>query len=114
MPGKRRLARSTCAAYEGIIRLYLVPGLGHLRLVELRDKHARDLYDAILQVNRPLPASEKPSELLQRQLDARALSTQKFPCGRQAVPQAEAADLARQSQEGSCGAVVRAELGGQV
>ncbi|WP_165970706.1 tyrosine-type recombinase/integrase [Actinomadura sp. 6K520] len=81
LPGKRRLAKSTYADYEEIIRLYLAPGLGHLKLVELRDKHARDLYDAILQINKPLPTSEKPSELLQRLLDARALSPQKFPPG---------------------------------
>ncbi|MEU5992040.1 hypothetical protein ABZ806_23980 [Spirillospora sp. NPDC047418] len=58
-----------------------MPGLGHLKLVELRDKHARDLYDAILQINKPLPTSEKPSELLQRFLDARALPRKKFPPG---------------------------------
>ncbi|WP_176611537.1 site-specific integrase [Actinomadura sp. WMMB 499] len=77
LPGKRRLAKSTYADYEEIVRLYLVPGLGHLKLVELRDKHARDLYDAILQINRPLPDSEKPSDLLQRLLEVRALSTRK-------------------------------------
>ncbi|MEV5828906.1 site-specific integrase [Spirillospora sp. NPDC052242] len=80
LPGKQRLARSTYADYEEIVRLYLVPGLGHLKLVELRDKHARDLYDAILQINRPLPDSEKPSDLLQRLLEVRALSPRKtFP-----------------------------------
>ncbi|WP_239331917.1 site-specific integrase [Frankia sp. CiP3] len=65
------LARSTLAAEREAIMLYLKPGLGHLRLVELRDAHVRDLYAAMRQINRS-EGEGKPPELLRRLLAARA------------------------------------------
>jgi hypothetical protein len=39
LSAKGRLRSSTERSYRGHIRLYLKPGLGHLRLTELRDIH---------------------------------------------------------------------------
>ncbi len=66
------LARSTLAAEREAITLYLAPGLGHLRLVELRAAHIRDLYAAMRQINRGEGEGTKPPELLRRLLAARA------------------------------------------
>ncbi|WP_425544453.1 hypothetical protein [Actinomadura bangladeshensis] len=53
LPAKREsLSSSTFADYAEIVQLYLVPGLGDLKLVDLRDKQVIDLYEAILQINR--------------------------------------------------------------
>lgn len=77
LPGKKRLARNTYADYAEIVRLYLKPGIGHFRLVDLRDHHVNDLYEAIQQINQPLPEGEKPTELLRRLLAVRADSRKK-------------------------------------
>lgn len=56
LPAKKEsLSASTFADYTEIVQLYLAPGLGHLKLVDLRDKHVIALYEAILQINRLLP-----------------------------------------------------------
>ncbi|GAA1832965.1 site-specific integrase [Actinomadura chokoriensis] len=82
LPAKKEsLSGSTFADYAEIVQLYLVPGLGHLKLVDLRDKHVIDLYEAILQINRPLPEGDKPSELLRRLLEVRAYSTRPLKVG---------------------------------
>jgi integrase len=65
---KPRTAESTREA----IRLYWAPALGHLRLVDVRDHHICEAIRAMMQINQPLPAGEKPSEMLRRMLDARA------------------------------------------
>lgn len=73
MAGKRNLKPSTRETDEEAFRLYWKPGLGpRVRLVDLRDQHVSDVIDAMLQVNRPLPEGEKPSEVLRRMLEARA------------------------------------------
>ena len=65
------LARSTLESYREGVELYFKPGLGHLRLVDLRDEHIRDLYAAMRKINRP-EADEDRSDLMRRLLAARA------------------------------------------
>lgn len=55
------LKKSTLDAEREAIALYLKPGLGHLRLVDLRDGHIRDLYAAMRLMNRP--AETDPGDL---------------------------------------------------
>ena len=69
---KLRLKPTTYESYEEAVRLYFAPGVGHLRLVELRDRHLQDLVTAMTQLNRPLRDGEKPSELLRRLVAVRA------------------------------------------
>jgi integrase len=69
---KLRLKPRTYESYDEAVRLYFKPGIGHLRLVDLRDHHLQDLVTAMMQINRPLPDEEKPSELLRRLIAARA------------------------------------------
>ena len=69
---KLRLKPRTYQSYEEAVRLYFAPGVGHLRLVELRDRHLQDLVTAMTQLNRPLRDGEKPSELLRRLVAVRA------------------------------------------
>jgi integrase len=69
---KLRLKPRSYETAEEAIRLYWRPGLGHLRLVEVRDHHVQDVITAMMQVNRPLPDGEKPSETLRRLTAARA------------------------------------------
>lgn len=64
------LKRSTLATDREVIDLYLKPGLGHIKLVDLRDHHIRDLYAAMRLINRDEGA--RPSEILRRLLEARA------------------------------------------
>ncbi|MGI8333599.1 tyrosine-type recombinase/integrase [Actinomadura scrupuli] len=74
---KLSLKDSTRGSYSETIELYLKPGLGHLRLVDLRDHHAEEFYNALLQLNRPLPAGRKQSEMLRRLIAVRADSVKK-------------------------------------
>lgn len=71
--GKKRLKDSTRQSYEEAIRLYGKPGLGHVRLDEVRETHLEKLYEAMGQINN-LPTEEKPSEMLRRLLAARSLA----------------------------------------
>ncbi|WP_346050301.1 tyrosine-type recombinase/integrase [Actinomadura chokoriensis] len=75
--GKVDLKNSTLSSYREAVELYHKPGLGHLRLVDLRAHHVSELYAAMLQINQPLPEGKKPSELLRRLIDARADSAKK-------------------------------------
>jgi len=78
---------STLASYREACELYLRPGLGHLRLVDLRGEHFRDLYAAMRLINRPA-ADGDTSDMLRRLLVARAsrdgkrLSTRPLTDGR--------------------------------
>lgn len=67
---KTDLKPSTRHGYEAHIRIYLKPGLGHLKLTELRDDHFDDLYQAMRQIGRDLKG-KRPSFLLARLLEAR-------------------------------------------
>lgn len=71
--GKKRLKDSTRDSYMEAIRLYGKPGLGHVRLDQLRETHLGALYEAMAQINN-LPPGEKPSEMLRRLVAARALA----------------------------------------
>src|SRR3954447_7031094 len=47
LSGKARLRSNTRRSYRGHLDLYLKPGLGHLKLVDLRDVHIERLYAAL-------------------------------------------------------------------
>lgn len=63
--------RSTLDSEREAIALYLKPGLGHIKLADLRSSHIRDLYAAMRRLNR-LGAESDRSELLRRLREARA------------------------------------------
>jgi integrase len=69
---KLELKPRTYDSYVEAVALYFRPGVGHLRLVDLRDFHLQELVRQMLGLNRPLPAGERPSELRRRLTDARA------------------------------------------
>ena len=71
---KAKLKPSTYRSYEEAVRLYHRPGLGHLRLGDVREHHFEQLYAAAAQINN-LPEGTKPSEMLRRLLAARATAT---------------------------------------
>jgi hypothetical protein len=62
---------STLASYREAVELCFKPGLGHLRVADLRDHHFRDLAAAMRKINTPA-ADGDLSDLLRRPLDARA------------------------------------------
>ena len=63
---------STRASIREAITLYWRPAIGHLRLVDVRDHHVAEAVRAMLQINQPLPDGERPSEMLRREIAARA------------------------------------------
>jgi integrase len=65
------LKPSTLDSYREAIELYFKPGLRHVRLVDLRDHHFRDLYAALRLINRPEQDGDR-GDLLRRLLQARA------------------------------------------
>lgn len=71
---KLRLKPNTYESYVDAARLYFGPGVGHVRLVDLRDHHLQDLVTAMMLINRPVPEDldETMAELLRRLLAARA------------------------------------------
>ncbi len=69
LASKRGLKATTRAAAREHIALYFKPGLGHLRLADLRDRDFEQLYEAMRQLGSP---TSKRSELLRRLLAARA------------------------------------------
>jgi len=69
LAGKVNLEPKTRQGYESHLRLYLKPGLGHLRLTDLRDHHVEQLYAAMRQVGHDRHA--KPSPILARILEVR-------------------------------------------
>lgn len=78
LDGKKALAPSTRHGYATHIALYLDPGIGHLKLADLREHHLVELYEAMGRINRPA-AEELPTgarlELMRRLLAARAGAT---------------------------------------
>ena len=70
--GKLDVKASTHESIDEAIRLYWLPALGHLRLVDLRDFHISEAVREMLRINRPMPAGERPSEVLRRMVAARA------------------------------------------
>lgn len=68
------LKRSTLDAEREAINLYLKPGLGHLKLADVRDRHIRDLYATMRVINRPgEDTAEVDPETLRRLVAARAV-----------------------------------------
>ena len=67
---KPNLKARTWSSYEEAVRLYFGPGIGHIRLADLRDHHIRVLYAAMRKINRP-EAGTGNDELLRRLLAAR-------------------------------------------
>jgi integrase len=65
------LKPSTLASYREASGLYLKPGLGHIRLTDLRDHHFRDLAVAMRKINTSA-AQEDRTDLMRRLLAARA------------------------------------------
>lgn len=68
---EREIKPSTLDSYREAIELYFRPGLGHVKLTELRDHHFRDLYAAMRKINR-LAQDDSQDETLRRLLEARA------------------------------------------
>lgn len=50
---ERELKPKTLDSYREAIELYFRPGLGHVRIAELRELHFRDLYASMRPINRP-------------------------------------------------------------
>jgi integrase len=65
-------------------RLYWVPALGHMRVVDVRRRHVEEALREMMKINRPLPDGERPSEALRRMILARADDA------RRALPDGEA------------------------
>ncbi|MGO8959398.1 MAG: tyrosine-type recombinase/integrase [Streptosporangiaceae bacterium] len=65
------LKPSTLASYREAVELYFRPGLGHVRLADLRDHHFRDLYAAMRLINRTGQDADN-GDLLRRLLRARS------------------------------------------
>jgi hypothetical protein len=68
---KPGLKPRTWASYEEAVRLYFAPGIGHVKLAELRDHHIRALYAAMRRINRPDAPAGGDEEMLRRLLAAR-------------------------------------------
>jgi integrase len=66
--GKAGIAADTRVSYASHLRLYLTPGLGALRLDQLRDTHIEELYAAMRQIGTDV---RRPSPVLRRLLAAR-------------------------------------------
>jgi integrase len=72
LAGKRSLKESSRETDAEAFRLYWIPALGKLRLVDVRDRHVSDVITEMLRINRPLEPGEQPSEMLRRMIAARA------------------------------------------
>jgi integrase len=64
------LKPSTLESYRETVRLYLKPGLGHLRLADLQESHVDDLRAALRKISRAEDGDR--NELLHRLIEARA------------------------------------------
>jgi integrase len=65
------LKKTTLDAEREAIDLYLNPGLGHIKVVDLDDEHIRELYAAMRKINRPDEGDER-TEILRRLQEVRA------------------------------------------
>ncbi len=66
-----QLKRTTLKTESEAIDLYFRPGLGHIRLTDLRDHQIRELYVQMRKINRPSETAQV-SDLLRRLLEARS------------------------------------------
>ena len=78
LEGKAKLRSSTRRSYREHVELYLRPGLGHLRLSDLRELDIERLYAAMRELGGGGPVK---SPVLSRLLDARAARTTPRPLG---------------------------------
>lgn len=81
-------------------RLYWIPALGHMRVVDVRKRHVEEVLRTMMAVNRPLPDGAKPPEMLRRMLLTRAEDERRtLPAGearrRKSVKPLSAARVAR-------------------
>ncbi len=76
LEGKANLRATTRRSYTETIRLYLDPGIGHIKLIDLRPEDVETLFEAMRQVGRP-EAEKRPSPTLRRLLEARQSEARK-------------------------------------
>jgi len=69
LDSKVKLSANTRQSYREHVRLYLKPGLGHIRLTELRERDFEALYAAMRKLGPPRQG--RPSDLLARLLEVR-------------------------------------------
>jgi integrase len=69
LAGRTAIRASTAASYERHLDIYVKPGIGHIRLGDLRSTDLEQLYAAMRQIGPTLPA--KPTPMLQRIVEAR-------------------------------------------
>jgi hypothetical protein len=69
LAGRISLKHSSRRTNQELAALYLIPGLGHLRPVDLREHHIEDLYAAMRRIGRP--STEAPGPTLRRLLAVR-------------------------------------------
>ena len=69
---KRNISPATRQANTEVGKLYIKPGLGHLRLEDLRSQQLEDLHTAIRRIGRPSLEDDGISEILRRLLAARS------------------------------------------
>jgi integrase len=72
LAGKRKMKESSRETDADAFRLYWIPALGKMRLVDVRDSHVSAVITEMLRVNRPLEDGGQPSEMLRRMTAARA------------------------------------------
>jgi len=65
------LKPKTWESYAEAVRLYYRPGVGHIKLADLRDHHIRALHAAMRKINTPEAAGDQ-GDILRRLLAARA------------------------------------------
>jgi integrase len=71
LAGKGKLRSSTRRSYAAHVNLYLVPGVGHLRLLDLGVEHIEQLYAAMRELGRT-PPCRSSSPMLARLVAARS------------------------------------------
>ena len=74
LEGKRNLKRRSRETDEEAFRLYWKPGIGHMRLVDVRDRHVSMVVSAMELINQPVPedTTREVVEMLRRMVAARA------------------------------------------
>lgn len=72
LASKVNLKARSRATDEEAFRLYWKPALGHMRVVDVRKRHVEEVIREMMRINRPLPAGQRPSEMVRRMMLARA------------------------------------------